>query len=76
MLGGGTWSGRGIHTGVAVRVMLINLTAISTGFWKEGWGKEGRKDRLGLRSDDGNQVSMDPLIHCSKGVLTLSLNLS
>lgn len=30
-----TWGG-GIHTGVAVRVMLINLTAISTGFWKEG----------------------------------------
>lgn len=31
-----TWSEMGIHTGVAVRVMLINLTAISTGFWKEG----------------------------------------
>lgn len=37
--------------------MLINLTAISTGFWKEGEGrKEGRKDRLGLRSDDGDLV--------------------
>lgn len=24
--------------------MLINLTAISTGFWKEGWEKEGRKE--------------------------------
>lgn len=69
VVGGGTWSGRGIHTGVAVRVMLINLTAISTGFWKEGWGEGGRKDRLGLRSDDGNQVSMDLLIHCSKGVI-------
>lgn len=61
----GTWSGRGIHTGVAVRAMLINLTAISTGFW---WGEEGRKDRLGLRSGEGNQVSMDLLIYRTKDV--------
>lgn len=40
----GTWSERGIHTGVAVRVMLINLTAISTGFWKERSGEGGRKE--------------------------------
>lgn len=39
--------------------MLINLTAISTGFWKEGVGEERRKDRLGLRSGEGYHFSMD-----------------
>lgn len=38
---------RGIHTGVAVRAMLINLTAISTGFWKEGLGSGG--GQIGVR---------------------------
>lgn len=48
--GGGraTRSERGIHTGVAVRVMLMNLTAISTGFWKEG-----RRKKEGGRTDQG-----------------------
>lgn len=62
----GTWSERGIHTGVAVRVMLINLTAISTGFWKEGLGEGGRKDRLGLGNGERNQVSKDLVIFRSK----------
>lgn len=74
VVGGHMWQG-GIHTGVAVRVMLINLTAISTGFWKEGWGG-GRKDRLGLRSDEGNQVSMDLVICSSNSVVKLQLNLN
>lgn len=43
MVGGTHGVRRGIHTGVAVRVMLINLTAISMGFWKERWGG-GRKE--------------------------------
>lgn len=66
----------GIHTGVAVRVMLINLTAISTGFWKEGWGEEGRKDRLGLRSGGGHQVSREMVIYNPRDALTLRLKLS
>lgn len=37
-----------IHTEVAVRLMLINLTAISTGFWGK-WGEEGRKGLLGWK---------------------------
>lgn len=31
-----------IHTGVAVLVMPINLTAISTGFWKRRMGRRGQ----------------------------------
>lgn len=33
-----------IHTGVALRVMVINLTAITTGFWireEKDWSQVG-----------------------------------
>lgn len=45
-MGGVMWS---IRTGMALRVMLINLTAISTGFWiRRGMGEGEGEERTGL----------------------------
>lgn len=43
-----------IHTGKVLRFMLINLTAISTGFWieKEMKGKQKVRSRRGVKDGE------------------------